>query len=172
MKVFLVLSLSLGLFLSSIVLADQSAETIEDNRNMATFSAFYDEMTDSFALGLGFTNQYMEVEVNFSAEMNKSDKGSNETELLTGAILGIKRSIHHRTYISFGAMGNYGFTSEDDKESSNPYTVGAYIGLAYNHSKNFQTFARIMPISFAGDEENKKSTEFFEEGQIGIKYLL
>ena len=77
----------------------------------------------------------------------------------------------------YGILGNYGFygnkanAAESDK-TKEPYTIGPYISLSYSPNDNVEIFARVMPVSYERNSENKIEVELFQEGHVGIKYLF
>ena len=143
-------------------------------------SIFHDQLSNmNFAIGLETENNMFEAGINFSANrVNPSVSSSPDyTEFYLGGVIGKRQSIPGNGCLSYGVLTNYGFYSNDtDAKASgltkNPFAIGPYIGLAYAPNKNFELFTRIMPVSYDKNGNNTVEYEFFQEGQIGIKYFF
>lgn len=162
-------------FASGMAMTQANASVASNGAMQFGVSAFYDEMVDDFAMGIEMHNNRFEAGINGSVDRNTTKSDVKYTEYYVGAFAGVRKALRKDVYGSIGIMGNYGFHSGDwdqDGLTHNPYTLGAYVGFAYQPQPYIQVFARVMPVSYERNNKNKKEWEIFQEGQVGLAYYF
>ena len=178
-----VLSVSIGLLLAGA----SSAFAADMNQNSSTSGMFsmgdmqygvstmYDELTDDMGIGLDVQNQNLEMGLTGSVARNETANDLKYTESFLGLYGGYRQALQDNVYAAVGVQGNYGFHSGNADTAGltkNPFTVGPYVGLEYQPTSHIQIFTRVMPYSYERKADNEKQSEFFQEGQIGLKYFF
>ena len=135
----------------------------------------FDGLTGGFGVSIDAQNSLIEGGVNYSSSRIGQDEGANLSLFFLGAYVGFRQQTAPHLYGSVGVMFNRGFYTGDSyltDQITDPYTVGPYIGVAYQPIHRVAIFARIMPYSYSVNTNNIDEHKFFQAGQIGFKIFV
>src|SRR3990167_158934 len=86
--------------------------------------------------------------------------------------LGLRHAIMHSLYFTYGALGNYGVISNTSATRTDPYSVGAFVGLDYQPMPQLLLSFKISPYSYQRFVSKSTGNAVFTTGSIGASYVF
>lgn len=131
------------------------------------------------AVGVDYVVQQWEMGVNVGGDHFERVGTANAVSAINwGAYLGYRWAFAHCLFGSVGLNGGVqsGTTAAAERT---PYSIGGYLGLAYDPSEHFELFARVNAVQFNRAKEAAANTamngdfwNFFQNGEVGMAYYF
>lgn len=94
-------------------------------------------------------------------------------EAVTNLSVGLRNMTSNQVSVDYGLNVNYAFMSwNDGHKHSNPYNLGAFVGLDYSPVDNVLMSARIQPYTYARNSNKVKLNNFFNMGSLSVSYVF
>lgn len=105
---------------------------------------------------------------------NTSTAGATTHGYNTLLSFGMRNMMNNKVSFDYGIAGAYGF--ENASGFSNPYNVGAFVGVDYSPVQNILLTARVQPYNY-GDIQysagvTTKTTSLFSVGSLSVSYMF
>ncbi|MCX7120639.1 MAG: hypothetical protein NTZ67_02510 [Gammaproteobacteria bacterium] len=138
--------------------------------DLATFG--FDSGHNAYALMFGYVNEDFLVNLGAGYEGVSPNLGASENVFGLRGYLGLRHSLMQTLYFTYGALASYGIISNTSATRTDPYTVGAFVGLDYQPMPHFLLSFKISPYSYARAVTKGTSNNVFTSGAIGASYVF
>lgn len=150
--------------------SDDSAPTINGSGftlglNYATWGV------NNFALTGGYVNHWISVMIGSGYRYDNATATNASSHMFElRSELGLRQSLEHSLFFTYGLLGSRGF--RDQAFTTDPYSVGGYIGLDYQPLQHVLLSAQITPYDYFRDENKVGHSNVFNEGSFGASYIF
>ncbi len=162
----------------------QSPEPMAPSINTTGFTAGMSYATygqTDFAALVGYVNDWFLVDLGAGYQyFGVVGTSKNTSVFALRGDLGLRHYLEQSLFFTYGVLGDYGWRSNSTGAStSNPYAVGAFIGLDYQPLSHWLFSGKISPVTYvrrlnASTTNVSQPTgwDVFSAGQLAISYVF
>ncbi|MEM9243977.1 MAG: hypothetical protein AAGA27_08020 [Pseudomonadota bacterium] len=138
-------------------------------------TAGYDDAVKGFTAGVSYF-PWNNVTVALSGNTEWVNGGHPKQYFLLGK-LGLRKSVLHQSYLTFGVNGNFGYSNGNNISGfGHQYLIGPYVGIDHYLTRKILLSLTAMPYSYqrftSGISKGRIVQGVFNTGAITMSYLF
>lgn len=160
---------------ASVFAENQPTEnTVTDDRaggytlgmNFATYGE------SDFAAMFGYINNWLLADIGAGYESIRASGQPHANVFELRGHLGMRHYLDNSLFLTYGGLGSYGFRSSTNATRTEPYALGAFVGLDYQPLSHFLISGKIAPIDYVRHYDRTRAWNIFSDGSIALSYIF
>jgi len=125
-----------------------------------------------FAALFGYVNNWFIGDIGTGYERVNVTGGTHSSVLGLRGHVGMRHYLEQFVFLTYGALGAYGFKSGGGSAATDPYAVGAFVGVDYQPAPHLLLSAKIAPLAYVRLLTKTTGWNVFSSGSFGVSYIF